>query len=176
MTVEWRKAILGFTPVCTMAKELAVAKSFPTSLQSTEPPVSNLHYNWGMFHLGWSSPANVTSRNVRAESVCLIFHLRMFSESGTISPGPGWPDWEIENLRMRIILPWTVTIQCNGLRGTCCCWAYIVVRKDIRDPLATMKELFVSFRFIVKPSSDNLRLITIFQNKLFILNHYWNWK
>ena len=67
---------------------------------------------------------------------------------------------------------WFSAVQCNGLRGTCCCWAYIVVRKDIRDPLATMKELFVSFRFIVKPSSDNLRLITIFQNKLFILNHY----
>ena len=31
------------------------------------------------------------------------------------------------------------------------------MRKDIRDPLATMKDLFVSFRFI-EPSSDNLRL------------------
>ena len=107
MTVEWRKAILGFTPVCTMAKELAVAKSFPTSLQSTEPPVSNLHYNWGMFHLGWSSPANVTSRNVRAESVCPIFHLRMFSDSGTISPGPGWPDWKLRN--------WEWELSCHEL-------------------------------------------------------------
>ena len=43
----------------------------------------------------------------------------------------------------------------------------IVVRKDIRDPLATMKDLFVSFRFI-EPSSDNLRLIINLENTIFI--------
>ena len=44
---------------------------------------------------------------------------------------------------------------------------FIVVRNDIRDPLATMKDLFVSFRFI-EPSSDNLRLIIKFENTIFI--------
>ena len=45
----------------------------------------------------------------------------------------------------------------------------MVVRNDIRDPLATMKDLFVSFRFI-EPSSDNLRLIIKFKNTIFIQN------
>ena len=44
---------------------------------------------------------------------------------------------------------------------------FIVVRNDIRDPLATMKDLFVSFRFI-EPSSDNLRVIINLENTIFI--------
>ena len=121
--VQWLlsegKLKLGFTPVCTMAKELAVALA-SNHLTITEnfqaPTFTATEVSWSIIK------GQCYIRKVRAESVCPTFHLRMFSDSGTISPGPGWPDWEIENLRMRIILPWTVTIQCNGMGGTSCCW------------------------------------------------------
>ena len=94
--------ILGFTPVCTMAKELAVAVA-SNHLTKTE---NFQAHTFTATEVSWSIiKGQCYIRKVRAESVCLIFHLRMFSDSGTISPGPGWPDWEIENLRMRIILP-----------------------------------------------------------------------
>ena len=168
MTVEWRKAILGFTPVCTMAKELAVALA-SNHLTKTENFQAHTCTATGE---SWSiNKGQCYIRKVRAESVCPTFHCS--------SQDVLW-QWhhltrsrlarlEIEKLRMRIILPWTVTIQCNGMGGTICCWAYVVVRNDIRDPLATMKDLFVSFRFI-EPSSDNLRLIIKFKNTIFIQN------
>ena len=94
--------ILGFTPVCTMAKELAVALA-SNHLTKTE---NFQAHTFTATEASWSIiKGQYYIRKVRAESVCPIFHLRMFSDSGTISPGPGWPDWEIENLRMRIILP-----------------------------------------------------------------------
>ena len=111
--------ILGFTPVCTMAKELAVALA-SNHLTITEnfqaPTFTATEVSWSIIK------GQCYIRKVRAESVCLIFHLS---------------------------------------------WAYVVVRNDIRDPLATMKDLFVSFRFI-EPSSDNLRLIIKFENTIFI--------
>ena len=96
--------ILGFTPVCTMAKELAVALA---SNHLTKQRTSRLTPSLQLGNLGRSTKANVTlGKSGLSQSVPpFIVHLRMFSDSGTISPGPGWPDWEIEKLRMRIILP-----------------------------------------------------------------------
>ena len=86
--------ILGFTPVCTMAKELAVALA-SSHLTKTENFQAHTFTATGE---SWSiNKGQCYIRKVRAESVCPTFHLRMFSDSGTISPGPGWPDWEIEN-------------------------------------------------------------------------------
>ena len=99
-----------------------------------------------------------------SQSVLLLFS----GWSLTLAPSPQVQDGKMRNwfrVEQGKVLPYElITIQGNGIGESCCCCDYIVVRKDIRDPLATMKELFVSFRFIVKPSSDNLRLITIFLN------------
>ena len=49
-----------------------------------------------------------------------------------------------------------VSREPEKFQSICVC---VVVRNDIRDPLATKRSLFVSFRFILEPSSDNLRLL-----------------
>ena len=75
--------ILGFTPVCTMAKELAVALA-SNHLLITEnfqaPTFTATEVSWSIIK------GQCYIRKVRAESVCPTFHLRMFSDSGTISP------------------------------------------------------------------------------------------
>ena len=161
----------------TTAKELIVAKELPNNYP--EQRTSNLKPSLQLRYV--QSGLIITSKcyikSVRAESVCTPSLLRMVSDSSSISPGPGWPDWKlVQSWCENNVAIWTVTIQGNGIGGTCCCCAYIVVRNDIRDPLATKRSLFVSFRFILEPSSDNLRLITKLQIKVFILNYNWNWK
>ena len=85
--------ILGFTPVCTMAKELAVALA-SNHLTKTE------NFQAHTFTATEESCAIIRGqcyiREVRAESVCASSHLRMVSDSGTISPGPGWPNGKLD--------------------------------------------------------------------------------
>ena len=95
--VQWilslGKPKCGFTPVCTVAKGLVVAFSFPSSLQSQNHQTqtfTSTEASWLII------TGQCYIKDVRAESVCLSSHLRMDSDSGTISPGPGWPNGKLD--------------------------------------------------------------------------------
>ena len=144
-TLSWGKPIWGFTPVCTVAKGLEVA------LASQHLSMSQ-NYQTQTFTSTEASWLIITSQCyikwVSAESVCCSSHLRMDSDSVSNSPGPGWLDRKLESENGKDLAIWTVTIQGIGIGGSCCCCDYVVEKKDIRDPLDTMRSLFVSFRFI----------------------------
>ena len=86
--------ILGFTPVCTVAKELAVALA---SNHLTKAENIQAH----SFTATEASWLIITSqcyiKEVSAESVCPSSHLRMVSDSVTISPGPGCQGGKLES-------------------------------------------------------------------------------
>ena len=125
--------ILGFTPVCTVAKELAVALA---SNHLTKAENIQAH----SFTATEASCLIIRSqcyiRKVRAESVCLLL---ISGCSLIVAPSPQVQDGKMRNwfrVDLRKVLPFElITIQGNGIGGSCCCCDYIVLRNDIRDPL-----------------------------------------
>ena len=100
MNFKMRKVKCGFTPACTMAKRLAVAFSFHSSLYTKEHQTQT-------FTTTEASWLIITRqcyiKEISAESVCLSSHLRMVSDSVTSSPGPGAKFGNLK-VRMRIDL------------------------------------------------------------------------